>query len=82
VATSLSPSAKATLDALPDFLSVKQMASTGICSEKMARAAMARGDLPAFKVGKLAPGTLKDTRPIRAAKSDFIEWLAPVGCGR
>ena len=66
------------VDALPYFASLQQIEATGLCSQRMLRDAIARGELYAVRLGVRRPGTLRDTRPIRVPREALLDWLTPV----
>jgi len=77
-----SKATKMALEALPDYLTIRQIENAGIAKGKHIRHAIAdpTQSLTAIKVGERRPGTTRDNRRIRIAKSVLINWLHPTGC--
>lgn len=76
-----SKGAKTALDALPNYLTIRQIEDAGIAKGKHIRHAIAdpSQSLTAIKVGDRRPGTTRDNRRIKIAKADLINWLHPLG---
>ncbi len=64
---------------LAKYITIDQAAAALAVDRKTIRRKIARGELPAVRIGTRTPGTVRDIRPIRIQAAAIHAILEPIG---